>query len=278
MTRLIDSICSIADQFDAIVFDQWGVLHNGTAPYPYALAALDQLKGRTLGILSNSGKRAAPNAARIAQMGFDANQFHTIMTSGEALWRLWNMENANLAPVFPIEGKSGDAAIWASGLSIEITDDVTSADAILLMGLPDGTRSDTFDDVLDLGLANGLPLYCSNPDLNSPRGSGTYVMSPGALAKRYSDQGGQVHLFGKPHRPIFDTMQHALDCPSDRILMVGDSLHHDIKGAQNAGWKSLLIAAGVHAPDVGTNLVESAMKLATDAQITPPQFLLSDLR
>ena len=44
MTRLLDSIGQIADQFDAIVLDQWGVLHDGSAPYPAALDALKVLQ------------------------------------------------------------------------------------------------------------------------------------------------------------------------------------------------------------------------------------------
>ncbi|MDG2069494.1 MAG: TIGR01459 family HAD-type hydrolase, partial [Paracoccaceae bacterium] len=41
------------------MFDQWGVLHNGTAPYSGAIDCLANLanSGLTLAVLSNSGKR-----------------------------------------------------------------------------------------------------------------------------------------------------------------------------------------------------------------------------
>ena len=45
MVTLINSIATIADKFDAIVLDQWGVLHDGQDPYPAALGALSDLKG-----------------------------------------------------------------------------------------------------------------------------------------------------------------------------------------------------------------------------------------
>ena len=281
MTQLIDSIVAIADQFDAIVLDQWGVLHDGSAPYPTALATLGKLSDchAKIGVLSNSGKRAAPNADRIAGMGFDASVFDCVMTSGEALWRSFASGDADVQNLFAIEGRAGDASDWAQGLSVKIVDTPQMADAILLMGLPDGTSPDAFDAQLQTALAQTLPLYCSNPDFTSPRGGGTYVISPGALARRYEEMGGTAHLYGKPHRPIFTAMEAALDCNPDRILMVGDSLHHDILGAQTAGWTSLLIRDGIHAPDIhGHSVTADIEALARAATMPPPDYSLQDLR
>lgn len=277
MVQVLESIDAIADQFDAIVLDQWGVLHDGSAPYPAALLTLGRLQRRRVAVLSNSGKRAAPNAARIAAMGFDTGQFHTVMTSGEALWQLF----ADAAPhktLYPIEGKAGDAAVWANGLGVVFTDDVQKADAILVMGLPDGSGDSDYAPVLAEARDRALPLYCSNPDMTSPRGGGAYVMSPGVLAAIYAKSGGEVHLFGKPNLPVFKAMQAALGCAADRILMVGDSLHHDIKGAQDAGWASLLIHGGIHAPDIGSDPQADILRLAAGAHISPPDFSLPDLR
>lgn len=281
MTRTLDSIGQIADQYDAIVLDQWGVLHDGSAPYSAALKALDVLAAcpAKLGVLSNSGKRAEPNSHRIAAMGFDTSAFDCVMTSGEALWRSFATGMETAKTLYPIEGKAGDAAHWAQGLSVEMTHDVARAKAILLMGLPDGTRHDAYDTQLDAARAAHLPLYCSNPDFKSPRGGGTYVMSPGALADRYAKMGGTVHLYGKPHLPIFTAMQRVLDCAANRILMVGDSLHHDIAGAQTAGWGSLLICGGIHAPDIDdANATADIAALAAANAMAAPDFSLPDLR
>lgn len=281
MTQAIASIAAITGEFDAIVLDQWGVLHDGSSPYAQAQAAVAELhsKGVKLGVLSNSGKRAAPNAARIAKMGFDADVFDCVMTSGEALWQVFSGDNPPVGRLYPIEGQAGDAALWATGLTVDLVETPALADAILLMGLPDGTGPDDHDAHLTAGLKRGLPLYCSNPDLTSPRGGGTFVMSPGALAHRYRDMGGTVHFYGKPHLPIFAAMQAVLGCAPERILMVGDSLHHDILGAQTAGWGSLLICAGVHAPDLrdGT-LADDIARLAQAAGMATPDYALPDLR
>ncbi|MCU0818115.1 MAG: hypothetical protein MUF11_02270 [Beijerinckiaceae bacterium] len=64
--RHLASLRDIAGEFDAIVFDQWGVLHNGSTAYPGAIAAMEALADgpARLAVLSNSGKRSAPKARR----------------------------------------------------------------------------------------------------------------------------------------------------------------------------------------------------------------------
>ncbi|MEL6689307.1 MAG: TIGR01459 family HAD-type hydrolase [Pseudomonadota bacterium] len=241
MTRRIQSIAEIAADYDAVVFDQWGVLHNGAAPYGNAIECLASLP-RPAAVLSNSGKRAAPNAERIRAMGFEV-PFHTVMTSGEALWRDIDRGLVPARRFHPVERAEGDAAHWAAGLDIELTS-LAEAEAILLMGLPDGSALEGWRPFLTAALARGLPLYCSNPDRKSPRKDG-FVLSPGALAFAYQDMGGTVSFYGKPHRPIFDSLARAMG--TSKLLMVGDSLEHDIAGAATAGWDSVLVGSGLYA-------------------------------
>ncbi|MCH2078002.1 MAG: TIGR01459 family HAD-type hydrolase [Rhodobacteraceae bacterium] len=241
MTRHIERLSEIAADYDAVVFDQWGVLHNGSAPYGGAIECLATLPCPAA-VLSNSGKRAAPNAARIRDMGFET-PFNTVMTSGEALWR--DIEGARVPETrfHAVERAAGDAAAWGQGLSIEMTA-LENAEAILLMGLPDGTNLEAWQPLLEDALTRQLPLYCSNPDRKSPRKDG-YVISPGAVAFAYREMGGAVSFYGKPHQPIFDSLAHAMG--TSKLLMVGDSLEHDIAGASAAGWDSVLVGGGLYA-------------------------------
>ena len=52
-------------EFDVAVLDQWGVLHDGTTPYPHAIGATKMLTdhGKQMTVVSNSGKRSAFNRA-----------------------------------------------------------------------------------------------------------------------------------------------------------------------------------------------------------------------
>ncbi len=282
MTQVIHSIKDVAAKYDVIVFDQWGVLHDGTSAYPDAVQTISGLgaAGKRLGILSNSGKRAAPNAQRIAGVGFDMSAFTHVMTSGEALW-LDIARGAISARAFhPIERAPGDAAAWADGLPITITAE-EDAEAILLMGLPDGSEMPGFAAALARWMARGLPIYCSNPDRKSPRAGGGLVISPGALAFAYQEMGGRVVFYGKPHVPIFRSIEVAMELPPQiaRYLMVGDSLEHDIAGAQTAGWDSLLIQGGLYADAFAQGEGDATLARLVAAQsCRPPTFRMKDLR
>jgi HAD superfamily hydrolase (TIGR01459 family) len=274
MAQEIDSIQAVAARYDVIVFDQWGVLHNGTAPYEGAIAAMAGLTCNRA-VLSNSGKRAAPNAERIAAMGFDAALFDHVMTSGEALWQDIAQDRISHSRFHPVERAAGDAADWAEGLAIDLTAP-NAAQAILLMGLLDGTDLSDWTQQLSDWRARDLPLYCTNPDRQSPRAGGL-VISPGALAYMYREMGGQVMFYGKPHLPVFTALEAA--CGKGRYLMVGDSLEHDIAGAQTAGWDSLLIQGGLYAQAFATGDHDSVLAdLVAKQGIAPPTYTLKELR
>lgn len=268
----IQSILAIADRYDAIVFDQWGVLHNGKAPYVEAIATVADLHahGIELAVLSNSGKRASVNRQRITGMGFPAAGFGIVMTSGEAL--AINFEAGQLSDLrslYAITAAPQDAEHWAEGLSVQFTEDLSAADAVLLMGLPDAPDHPEQRLLLNRAGAMGKRLICSNPDRASPRADGITVQSPGALAHAYRDAGGDVVFYGKPHRAIFDVLfdQISANDPS-KVLMVGDSPEHDIAGAAAAGWDSLFIAGGLHA-DASGDLFEGQAR---------PTYILPTLR
>ena len=60
--------------YDVFFIDQFGVLRGGEAAYAGAARALARLKaqGKTIVILSNSGRSGQYNAARLVRLGFDS--------------------------------------------------------------------------------------------------------------------------------------------------------------------------------------------------------------
>ena len=245
MTRAIESILEVAKGYDAIILDQWGVLHDGSEPYPGAVKALDALRsaGARLAVLSNSGKRASENETRIAAMGFAPDLFDQVMTSGEALWLDVRSGRVPERRYFFVERAQGDADTWVGGLDVTICDVPEAAEAMLIMGLPENTAAEDWQDVLDHAMTANLTVYCSNPDRASPRSGNRNTLAPGALAHMHKENGGNVVFYGKPHRHVFDAVEHSLG--GSRLLMVGDSLEHDIAGAHGAGWDSVFVQGGL---------------------------------
>ena len=275
-TPLINSLKEIATDYDAIVFDQWGVLHNGTSASASAIDIIETLaeQTKTLAVLSNSGKRSAPNIARIAAMGFKQNLFKTVLTSGEALWQDMKSGRITQKRFYPIERATGDAAQWSQGLNTKLVT-FERAEAILLMGVPDGHHEIQYHHLWQKAQNRSLLVYCSNPDLSSPRKEGL-VTSPGAIAATYEALGGEVVFYGKPHAKVFEAMQELLD--TKRILMVGDSLEHDIEGAKNIGWDSLLVTDGLYAKAFENAHAETTLKDLLRFTGSPaPDFLIHKL-
>jgi HAD superfamily hydrolase (TIGR01459 family) len=279
MVVQIGNLLQIAPRYQAIILDQWGVLHDGTTPYPAAQSALAQLHraGVRLAVLSNSGKRAALNAARIKAMGYAPEWFELVMTSGEALWQDIQTRAVTDRVFFPIEAISGDALSWSDGLEIAFTSNMSRADAVLLMGLGDAGHARR---ALGEALAHGLPVYCTNPDRASPRAGGVTVPSPGALAHAYAAAGGTVRFYGKPHLAVFRAIERALGVAPNRLLMVGDSLEHDIAGAAAAGWDSAFIEGGLHCGAFANceDAPASVQALCHKTGFPLPDFTLSTLR
>ncbi len=288
MTRHIQTLRQALGEFDVAVLDQWGVLHDGSTPYPHAASAMTMLArhGKRILVVSNSGKRAALNLARIEGIGLPADTITKVITSGEALWE--DLAECRLTirgsvprRVYPICDQEDDAHQWAVGCNeIVITATLdASVDAIMLMGLADGTPADAYDEVFRNALELRTPLICSNPDKTSPRASGL-VISPGALADRFQQMGGDVVWYGKPHANIYRAAQRSfpeLDC--NRFLMVGDSLEHDIAGALEMGFASAFVRGGIHANDFTgasseTLITEICDRLVAQTGIRPPDFSL----
>ena len=279
MTQILDQISQVASNYDAIVLDQYGVLHNGTSPYNGAIECLTNLanSGSRLAVLSNSGKRSASNAARISSMGFADSLFDVIMTSGEALWNDILTGTIIERSFFPVESRPGDAIKWAQGLDMQFKDSVNTAEAVLLMGLPNGHSTRQWQDMLDQAWSAKLPIYCSNPDLLSPRAGAQLVTSPGALAHAYAKRGGRVVFYGKPHRVIFEGLQQTLG--AKRLLMVGDSLKHDIAGGQAAGWDTLLVQGGLYASEFQHSDHDTVLgQLVAKTGCRPPTYSINTIK
>lgn len=280
MPELTDRIADIVGRLDAVVFDQWGVLHNGSTAYAGAADALHTLhrQGKKLAVLSNSGKRADANRDRIAAMGLPAELFDVVMTSGEAFWQDCQSGRVVMGRVFPITAKPGDFETWRGPLPIREAGDVLEANSVLLMGLPEGSDGSTEASVLKTARSCGLPLYCTNPDRGSPRAGGAIQLSPGALAHAYQDAGGEVTFYGKPHLPVFDALTDALGTDPAKILMVGDSLEHDIAGGASAGWQTAFVMGGLHADAFVDADAQAALERLAAAHASPlPDYMISHL-
>ena len=258
----------LADRFSGFVLDQWGVLHNGSTPYPGAIALVEELKRRNkrMVLLSNSGRRASVNATHLRAIGFDPDAFAGIVTSGEVCWQaLTNNAPGVLEPfgrrcfLFSREGDFSPV----EGIDVDLVNDPDQADFIYLSWFEHNARHrEHLARFLEFGPKRGLTMVCANPDRVAPV-EGGLVEAPGTIAARYEDAGGKVAYVGKPHPPIYSALLNEFDgyAPRD-IICVGDSMEHDIRGASSAGLQSCLVAGGIHESEIGKAVGQSERKAA----------------
>ena len=243
-----------AGAYDLFLVDQWGVLHDGQAPYPGALDCLRRLAalGKRVAILSNSGKRAADNAEKLSEIGFESDCYTALVSSGEvARERLVTRSD----PFPPALGRrclvlsSDGETTLTDGLGVEPVRSIDVADFILLTGVNDALPTGYYHRTLDRGAARNLPLVCVNPDLARITPGGL-MPGAGALARDYEALGGTVCYIGKPHPEIYAHCRRLFaDVAPHRIVAVGDSFYHDVVGGARAGLATALVTGGIHDED-----------------------------
>jgi HAD superfamily hydrolase (TIGR01459 family) len=255
---LIHGLREIAPDYDALIVDLWGVIHGGIEPYPGVLDTLTALRSaaKPVALLSNAPRRAATAIRRLTQIGVPPSAYDCLITSGEAthddLAARAGADGAALGPNYFYIGPAWDADLVA-GLDYHAVGAVEEGDFLLAVGLFDEADPlDSYDPLFASAAARELVMVCVNPDLVVHRQSGVTSPCAGLLAQRYAAQGGRVIYHGKPDPAIFRRAARALGQAEDgRILVIGDSLATDIKGAAAAGYDSLFVTRGILAEELG---------------------------
>ncbi|CAN0599503.1 unnamed protein product, partial [Ectocarpus sp. 12 AP-2014] len=201
-----DTLADIAGRYDAFLIDQFGVLIDGQAAYPGAIAALAHIAdlGKPAVILSNSGKRARANCDRVVSFGFHRDHFETVVTSGEIAYQ--NIK-AGLGVTIQSDAKvlvlarQGDVSP-ISDLGLTQTNDPCVADLLLIVSRDLSKTQDDYASLLKEFHATGGKCLCLNPDLNMLTPDGIQFAA-GTIAKFYEKLGGHVEWYGKPHSQIY---------------------------------------------------------------------------
>jgi HAD superfamily hydrolase (TIGR01459 family) len=269
----------LAEQFELFLLDQFGVLHNGFALYPETVNALARLRtlGRRSVIISNSGKRAAQNVQRMTRMGIGPDHYDAMVTSGEIAWLELAERMGSAASSEPLRcfliSTHGDTSPVA-GLGLNLVDQSADAQRVLIAGAEVERYSleDYCDQLADAAHA-GVPCICTNPDRIALTPSGT-TFGPGRIAERYEAMGGTVTWVGKPFPAIYEHARNLFpQIPAERIVCIGDSIQHDIAGAQAAGFASALVRTGIFA-----DADAASLETLYDTYGATPDFVLPGLQ
>lgn len=292
MTQIINALSDVSSRYDALFVDLWGCVHNGVEALPGAVSALQAYRagGGTVVLVTNSPRPRKGVETQIRDdFGVPDDCWDAIATSGDSarsamfqgavgqkVWFMgqWDRDAGFFEPLHLLE----------SPLPIERVD-LEQAEGIVCCG--------PFDPMADPGenraqflyaKQKGLKLLCANPDIVVDRGD-VREWCAGALARLYTDMGGESLYFGKPHPPIYDLARRRLAAmdklvPDSRILAIGDGIHTDIAGAMGEDIDSLFISGGLAASETKTahHPEESALKAYLDREMLDPTYTIGVLR
>ena len=94
-------------------------------------------------------------------------------------------------------------------------------------------------------------------------------MGPGRIANIYQELGGQCNFFGKPHPEIYDHILNDFGVTASQTICIGDSVEHDVLGANHAGCNSVLVRTGIH-----ENLDDAQLMALFRETATQPGYIL----
>ena len=254
------TIDELVERYSALLFDAYGVLSYTVGALPGAVELIDRLNGmgKPYYVLTNDSSALPENrAARYRKVGLNVDS-ERLITSGSLL-----------KGYFAAQGLCGARCVVLG------TED--SAEYVRLAGGAVVSAADGFDVVV-VGDQSGFPfvqgvnavlsalfrmidmgdaprLVLPNPDLVYPNDVG-FGMASGsvaliieaALRQRYPKREAlEFERLGKPNGAIFG---EALKFTGTRdMVMLGDTLETDIRGANAFGIDSVLVAGGVTPAD-----------------------------
>jgi HAD superfamily hydrolase (TIGR01450 family) len=291
MTQIISALDDVSDRYRALFVDLWGCVHDGVRALPDAVAALQayRRRGGAVVLVTNSPKPRAGVTEQLDGFGVPKDAWDTIATSGDSA-RAAMFRGAVGEKVWFMGEEERDAGFFQPLAVVEDPVDITrvpldQADGIVCCG--------PFDPMADPAVnrpeflyakQKGLKLLCANPDIVVDRGE-TREWCAGALARLYTEMGGESLYFGKPHPPIYDLARRRLveagfDVPDSAILAIGDGIHTDVQGAMGEDIDSLFITGGLAAAETKTSHQpdETALNAFLSREMSNPTYAIGKLR
>jgi HAD superfamily hydrolase (TIGR01450 family) len=252
-----ENFFEIARRYRVVFFDAYGVLKNASGVIPGALDVIHRLKseGVDCHVVTNDASRSPERLAetyahpvhgqlipvdKVVSSGLLATEFLAAkVRPGGRVAYLGTPTSAYYVTA------AGHAAIPLSGCAPD-----SDVDALVFLD------EEGFDWANDANLAVNLlrrasiPVVVANADITYPVRDGQVSLAVGSVAALVERAVSKVFVyFGKPDVQVFSftygraRMEHEGLTKRD-VLMVGDTLHTDIVGANKFGLDTVLVLSG----------------------------------
>lgn len=259
------AVAELIDRYSVFLLDAYGVIMRGSAALPGApelIAELDR-RGKRYYVLTNDAS-ALPStrAERLQGLGLPVGP-DRIITSGALLRGHFEANNLGGSRCVVLGPEDSSRYVeLAGGRVVPPTDDF---DTIVIGDQSGFPFLETLDALMSalfhkVDRHQDVHLILPNPDLIYPRGEQGYGVASGsvalvleaALALRYPERPDLRFVrLGKPHPAIFAEALRRSGTMD--MVMMGDQLETDIRGANDFGIDSVLVDTGVSAAETETS-------------------------
>jgi HAD superfamily hydrolase (TIGR01459 family) len=254
--EILTGLSEVADRYDAILSDVWGVIHNGVERFPAACEALERFQ-RERGpvvLISNAARPSAEVALQLDGLHVPRTAWSGFVTSGDVtrpLLAARAAETGGHGPVWAIGPEQAGPLYDGLGLGFAGPEDA----AFISCTGPyddDVETPEDYREALTIAADRNLVMICANPDRVVQRGE-RLIYCGGALAALYAELGGEVIMAGKPYTPIYEATLKAAErlagkaLDRRRVLCIGDGIPTDVLGANRQDLDCLFVANGIHA-------------------------------
>ena len=282
------NLSSVIENSEALILDIWGVLWDGIKVYPEALVTLNEIKKLDIPVilLSNAPRRASNVERKLNRVGIDKSLYNEIISSGE-ICRNELISKRHQVPGnnYYFIGLNEDRDLLNNSSFNEVKE-IDKANFILLTGPRSfHDKAVKYSEELKSCRERNLPMVSANPDKVVIRQNGEMVVCAGELAKYYSNMGGFVKEFGKPHEEIFlEALKKfkslKINIDKNKISIIGDGLETDIAGGNIVGINTVLVTSGILSQELNTKYKEMPdkellYKIIKRSKFTPDAVVIS---
>jgi HAD superfamily hydrolase (TIGR01458 family) len=253
MTQTLDPVASrrpgvSAPRFDAVLFDIDGVLTISGQALPGAAETLRAIQRAGLGLafLTNMTRPRSAVLARLAALGVEIDPAAVLSAPGATIAYLQQQHLGKHALLLASETLREDFD------GIPLVDEWREAEVVVVGGPHEDSENEQFsyarlNDAFR-ALRAGARLVAMQRGLSWQTDAGLALDAGGFVAALEAAADVRATVCGKPSRSFFEHAIARLGVPASRILMVGDDVENDIRGAAAAGLVPALVRTGKFNP------------------------------
>ena len=278
------NISYLIDRYDTLLFDAYGVLVNKEKALPGATQLLHYLnkhKKNFCIITNGSSATTSKTCANYKQKGLQISE-HQVITSGSLIKKHLKEKKKNNSKSLIIGNTSACELAKLSGCNVITVSSFlekqdTDIENIIICnqdGFPFVKTIDTLISYVFKRIdSKNIPnIIVPNPDFMYPINEEAYGITSGAIALllenaisiKYPFLKFKFNYLGKPYSFIFDEAKSRYS--NSKMIMIGDQLITDIKGANTAKIDSALLLTGIN--------THTESKLPIEIR---PKFFIKDL-